>query len=70
MANRYMERLSLNIISHPAAPALQAESELPGKPSLVIREIQTKTPMRYPLTSIRIAFTNDNNKFWLGIEGE
>ena len=34
MANRYMERLSLNIISHPAAPALQAESELPGKPSL------------------------------------
>lgn len=41
MATRYMERLSLNIISHPGAPALQAESEPPGKPSLVIREIQT-----------------------------
>ena len=62
----------LNIISRPGSPALQEDSlqtELPGKPSLVIREIQTKTTMRYDLTFVRTAFTKII-MFWLGIEGK
>ena len=36
--------------------------------SLIIREIQIKTPVRYPLTSVRMAASKNstNNKYWRG----
>ena len=42
----------------PTSPALQADaltSELPGKPYLIIREMQIKTTMRYQLPSFTMA---------------
>ena len=62
----------VSCVRHLGSQAESLPTELPGKLSLVIREIQTKTTMRYHLTSVRIAFTKKKKKknSWLGIGGK